>query len=196
MMNENELNENLKEEISKDQSAHTHKKKHKTVSKNPDEKTEKEMVELSNKLDESERKLNEYHDKYLRLSAEFDNYRKRTIKERADLLRTAGEDCLIRILPVMDDLERAMKSMDSSADIEAVKNGVGLICSKLKDILSQQGIKEIDAVSKEFNTDLHEALSKVPATEEQLKGKVMEVVEKGYFLNDKVIRYAKVIVGE
>lgn len=195
-MSENQNNENKKEEINQAESSHSHKKKHKTTSKSHDEKGEKEIAELLKRISEAESKLNDYHDKYLRLSAEFDNYRKRTLKEKVDLLKTAGEDCLIRILPVLDDFERAMKSMESSTDIGAVKDGVQFIYNKLRDSLTQQGIKEIDAHSKEFDTDLHEALSKAPATDESLKGKVLEVIEKGYLLNDKVIRYAKVIVGE
>jgi molecular chaperone GrpE len=159
-------------------------------------KEHKHNKELQKKLTDSETKVAELQDKYLRLSAEFDNYRKRTLKEKADLLKMAGEESLTRILPVMDDFERAIGSMDSAKEIEPVKEGIKLIYNKFKDILSQQGLKEIESGNKEFNTDLHEAITKVPAPGEELKGKVLEVVQKGYYLNDKVIRFAKVIVGE
>jgi molecular chaperone GrpE len=141
-------------------------------------------------------KLAELQDKYIRLSAEFDNYRKRTLKERADLIKSAGGDMIVRLLPVMDDFERAMSSMGEAKDIEAVKAGVYLIYSKFRDFLNQQGVKEIEAVNKDFDTDVHEAITKIPAPEDNLKGKIVEVVEKGYYLNDKILRYAKVVIGE
>jgi len=130
------------------------------------------------------------------VSAEYDNYRKRTLREKIDLLKTAAEDSLIKIIPILDDFERALVSVDSAKDIYAVKEGIKLIYNKFKEILAQQGIKEIEALKQDFNTDLHEAVTKIPAPEENLKGKVLDVVEKGYYLNEKVIRYAKVIVGE
>jgi molecular chaperone GrpE len=130
------------------------------------------------------------------LSAEFDNYRRRTLKEKMELTKTAGEDIMLKILPVVDDFERAMVSMKEAKDCEAVLDGVTLIYNKFKDFLNLQGVKEIEAVNKEFDTDLHEALTKIPAPKKKLKGKVVDVVEKGYKLNDKVIRFSKVVVGE
>jgi molecular chaperone GrpE len=153
------------------------------------EKLLAEMEILSQKMVESQ-------DKYLRLSAEFDNYRKRTLKEKTELLKSGGEETIFKVLPVLDDLERAMNAMQTASDIEAVKNGVSLIYTKFKDILTQQGIKEIESQNLDFNTDLHEAITKIPAPQEELKGKVVDVVQKGYYLNDKVIRFAKVVIGE
>ena len=146
--------------------------------------------------EQAEEKLKELQDKYIRLSAEFDNYRKRTLKEKLDLTKTAGEDILINLLPIMDDFERGIQSVNKTNDLEAIKLGMNLIFNKFKEFLKQRGIKEIDVVEKEFDTDLHEAVTKIPAPSESLKGKVVDVVEKGYMLHDKVIRYAKVVIGE
>jgi len=143
-----------------------------------------------------EEKYIEINDKYLRLSAEFDNYRKRTLKERMELIRTAGEDILINFLPVVDNFERAKKSIDSTLEIEAVKQGIDLIYKNLKEFLSQKGIKEMEAIGLEFDTEFHEALTKIPIQEEAMRGKVVDVIEKGYKLHDKVVRFAKVVVGE
>lgn len=140
--------------------------------------------------------VKEIQEKYIRLMAEFDNFRKRSLKERTDLIKSAGEDILVNILPIMDDFERGLTAMETSQDVEAVKQGVLLIYNKFKDFLAQRGVKEIDAAKQDFNVDLHEALTKIPAPAEDLKGKVVDVVQKGYCLNDKVIRYAKVVVGE
>jgi len=138
----------------------------------------------------------EYKDKYIRLSAEFDNYRRRTLNEKIELTKTAGRDILINILPVVDDFERAMASMKNSTDTSSIVDGVELIYTKFKEFLTQKGIKEIDALHKEFDTDLHEALTKIPAPKKKLKGKVVDVIEKGYLLGDKVIRFSKVVIGE
>jgi len=151
---------------------------------------------LKSKIKSYEEKINELADKYLRLSAEFDNYRKRTLKEKIDLTKSAGEEILKNILPVMDDFERGLQTIDSANELTAVKQGINLIYVKFKDFLNQNGIKEIDAKEKEFDIDYHEAVTKIPAEREDLKGKVVEVIEKGYILNDKVIRYSKVVVGE
>jgi molecular chaperone GrpE len=141
-------------------------------------------------------KFAEMNDKYLRLAAEYDNYRKRTLKEKMELSKSAGEDILINILPVMDDFERGLDHMDKAKDIEAVKEGVQLIYNKFKEFLKQRGVKEIEAKEKDFDTDLHEAITKIPAPTDELKGKVVDVVEKGYYLNEKVIRFSKVVIGE
>lgn len=141
-------------------------------------------------------KIAELNDKYLRLAAEYDNYRRRTLKERMELTKTAGEDILVNILPVMDDFERALGSIDQAKEISAVKEGIQLIYNKFADFLKQRGVKEIEAKEKEFDTDLHEAITKIPAPDKKLKGKVVDVIEKGYYLNEKVIRFSKVVIGE
>jgi molecular chaperone GrpE len=135
------------------------------------------------------------NDKYLRLYAEFDNFRRRTQKERAELLQTAGKDVIVSLLPVLDDFDRAVRHMDNAADVNAVKEGVGLIQQKFKNILSQKGLKEMQSIGTEFDPELHEAITNVPAPTEDQKGKVLDEVEKGYYLNDKVARHAKVVVG-
>lgn len=144
----------------------------------------------------AEELLAEMKDKYIRLSAEFDNYRKRTLREKMELTKTAGESILKNLLPVVDDLERALKSIDQAQDINALKEGVQLIYSKFKEFLERQGVKEINTEDIEFNTDIHEAITKIPAPEEKMKGKILDVIQKGYYLNDKVIRYSKVVIGE
>jgi molecular chaperone GrpE len=152
--------------------------------------------ELSAKTEEAENKAREWQDKYIRLSAEFDNYRKRTLKEKADLMRYANEELLKKILPVIDDFERGIQIIDKSEDIVALKTGIHLIYNKLSEFIKQNGIKEIEAMNQPFDLDYHEAMTKIPAPTQDLKGKVVDVIEKGYILGDKVIRYAKVVVGE
>ena len=147
-------------------------------------------------LHELTEKLAEITDKHLRLQAEFDNFRKRTMKEKADLIKSGGESVLINILPVVDDFERAMISLKDVPDDDAGKQGTKLIYNKFSEFLKQNNIKEIDALNQDFDVDLHEAITKIPAPDEKLKGKVVDVVQKGYTLNDKVIRFAKVVIGE
>ena len=155
-----------------------------------------EKAVLEAKIVDLEAANKEMTDKYLRLSAEFDNYRKRTLRERMELTKTAAESVMLSILPVSDDFERAMHSIEQGMDFEAVKEGILLIYNKFQEFIKQNGITEIEAAGKEFNTDLHEALTKIPAPSEDLKGKIIDVIQKGYYLNDKVIRFAKVVVGE
>lgn len=143
-----------------------------------------------------EEQLADYKDRYLRLTAEFDNFRKRTRKEREDLIKTAGESVIVNVLPVVDDFERAIKSMEDASDIQALKDGIVLIVSKFNEFLRRQGVVEIEAVGQPLNTDLHEAITQIPAPTKALKGKVVDVIQKGYRLNEKVIRYSKVVVGE
>jgi molecular chaperone GrpE len=143
-----------------------------------------------------EEKLAEMQDKYIRLSAEFDNYRKRTLREKMELSKYASEDMLLKIIPLMDDFERALQHMDTSTDSGATKNGIDLIYLKFSEFLKQNGIREIEALNNNFNFDLHEAVSKVQVAEDDLKGKVVDVVLKGYYLQDKVLRFSKVVVGE
>jgi molecular chaperone GrpE len=169
----------------------------KTEETTESEKTEKSAEEQkADELEELGIKLQEINDKYVRLSAEFDNYRKRTLKEKMDLTKSAGEKILINILPVMDNFERALQSIDAAKDIDAIKEGVHLIYNNFKEFITQNGVKEIEAVNQVFDTDIHEAITKIPAPTKKLKGKVVDCVEKGYFLNDKVIRFAKVVIGE
>ena len=155
-----------------------------------------EKAVLEAKISDQEAVNKEINDRYLRLSAEFDNYRKRTLRERMEMTKTAAESVMLSILPVIDDFERAMHSIEMGMDFEATKNGILLIYNKFKDFNKQNGISEIEAVGKVFNTDLHEALTKIPAPSEDMKGKIVDVIQKGYYLNEKVIRFAKVVVGE
>ncbi len=141
-------------------------------------------------------KLADMQDKYIRLSAEFDNYRKRTLREKMDMSKYAGENLFQKIIPLMDDFERALKHMETATDCIAMKNGIDLIYIKFSDFLKQNGIKEIESLNINFNVDLHEAVAKVPVEETDKKGKVVDVVEKGYYLQDKVLRFSKVVVGE
>ncbi|WP_228085242.1 nucleotide exchange factor GrpE [Mucilaginibacter sp. JRF] len=161
--------------------------------------TEQQQGEETSQEPTAEQKLKEElaqaNDKYLRLYAEFDNFRRRTTKERVELLQTAGKEIIVSLLPVLDDFERAFKSMDQATDVVAVKAGIELIHSKLNNILSQKGLKPMEAVGEPFDADLHEAITNIPAPTDELKGKVIDQMEKGYYLGDKVVRFAKVIVG-
>jgi len=159
------------------------------------ESQEKEQVKEEVTEPNFEFKYNEMNDKYLRLSAEFDNYRKRTLKEKMELIKNAGEDILVNFLPVVDNLERAKKSVDDAKELESIKIGVSLIYNSLTDFLKQRGIKEIEAKDTVFDLDKHEAITKIVVADD-MKGKVVDVIEKGYTLNDKIVRYAKVVVGE
>jgi molecular chaperone GrpE len=143
-----------------------------------------------------ETELLELKDKHIRLQAEFDNYRKRTLKERMELLRSASESVLVSILPVIDDFDRAMQTVNLEEQNSHIKEGVQLIFNKFQEFLKQNGVKEIEAKEQIFDTDLHEAITKIPAPTEELKGKIVDVVQKGYYLNDKVIRFSKVVIGE
>lgn len=155
-----------------------------------------EQEEKVAQLKEMEEKVAAMNEKYLRLSAEFDNYRKRTVKEKAELIKSAGEDLLSRILPVVDNFERALASIEKSDDVAALRQGVELIYNSFRDFLSQNGVKEIECMHADFNTDEQEAVTKIPAPAEELKGKVVDCIQKGYTLNGKVMRFAKVVVGE
>jgi molecular chaperone GrpE len=143
-----------------------------------------------------EQKYEELNNKYLRIHAEFDNYRKRTNKEKVDLIGSANAGVLKELLPVLDDFERAIANNEKSEDIASVKEGFNLIFNKFSSILKAKGLKEMPATGESFDSELHEAIANVPAPKKKLKGKVVDTVEKGYYLNDKVIRYAKVVVGQ
>ena len=140
--------------------------------------------------------LNEARDKYLRLAAEFDNYRKRTLREKTELIQTAGEALLKDILPVVDDFERGLDVMEQTEDMNAVKIGINLIYNKLQDFLNAKGVKAIEVMDESFDPDRHEAITNIPASSEDKKGKVVDVIQKGYALHDKIMRYPKVVVGE
>ena len=147
-------------------------------------------------LDEANEKIAELNDKYLRQVAEFDNYRKRTMKEKAELIKNGGERVMESILPVLDDFERALQNMSKDENAKEILTGIELIYNKFTGILKQNGLQKIETEGKDFDTDYHEAIAMVPAPTEELKGKVLDCVQTGYMLNDKVIRHAKVAVGE
>lgn len=173
---------------------------------------EKELQDIANQIQEEQQadntvengsqedKLKEelalIQDKYLRLYSEFDNYKRRTSKERADLFKTANQETLLAMLPVLDDFERALAAMPDDAAIATTKEGVMLIYNKLKNTLTQKGLIEMEAMGKAFDPDFHEAITKIPAPSEDMKDKIVAVLEKGYFLHEKVIRFAKVVIGE
>jgi molecular chaperone GrpE len=148
------------------------------------------------KIEELGNKLSEINDKHLRLQAEFDNFRKRTLKEKAELIKSGGESVLTNILPIIDDFDRALGTMSGVADEDPAKIGFLLIFNKFKDFLKINQVSEIEAIGQDFNVDMHDAITKIPAPAEDLKGKVVDVVQKGYLLNGKVIRYAKVVIGD
>jgi len=152
--------------------------------------------QIKDELEVMSQKCAELNDKNLRLMAEFDNYRKRTLKERLDLLKTAGEKVLVDMLPLVDDFERGLKAMETSEDVQSVKDGVDLIYSKFISFLLQNGVKPIPTENEIFDTQFHEAITTFPAPSEDLKGKIIDCVAKGYTMNEKVIRFSKVIVGE
>lgn len=162
--------------------------------------TKKEKAHKKSKVEEqlekAEGEILDLKDKHIRLQAEFDNYRKRTLKERMELLKTASESLLVGILPVIDDFDRAVQTLNAIDDESPAKEGVKLIYNKFQEFLKQNGVKEIEAKDQVFDTDLHEAITTFPAPTEDLKGKIIDVVQKGYYLNDKVIRHSKVVIGE
>ena len=155
-----------------------------------------EEEKLAQELEKANEQIEEQKDKYLRLSAEFDNYRKRTMKEKAELILNGGEKSISSILPIVDDFERALKNMETATDVAAVKEGVELIYNKFMSVLGQNGVKVIETKEQPLDTDYHEAIAAIPAPNEALKGKILDCVQTGYILNDKVIRHAKVVVGE
>ncbi len=164
----------------------TAKKEEKRSKKTPSQK----------KLEGLHEKYDELNDKYMRLYSEFDNYRKRTAKERIELQKSASREIILDILPVVDDMERAIQSFEEHQLSDEAKKGIELIYNKLINILSQKGLREIEAMGQTFDTDYHEAITNIPSPSKKMKGKIMDVVQKGYTLNGKVIRYAKVVVGQ
>ena len=160
------------------------------------ETTDQAADQIVDEIEQMKQQFDELNDKNLRLMAEFDNYRKRTLKERMDLIKTAGEKVLADMLPLVDDFERAQKAMVTSEDIEAVKEGIELIYNKFIAFLLQNGVKAIPTENETFDTEFHEAITTFPAPTEELKGKIIDCVSKGYTMNEKVIRFSKVVVGE
>jgi len=160
-----------------------------------DAATETEAVEELSAEEKLKHENSALNDKYLRLFAEFDNYKRRTQKERIELLQTAGKDVVVSLLPVLDNFERALKATENTNEVGAIRDGIVLVQTQLKNILGQKGLKEIESLNIAFDTDMHEAITKIPAPSDDLKGKVVDELEKGYTLNDKVIRFAKVVVG-
>ena len=197
-----EKNQPQEEEVLKNEEAmvdETAQTEENVADENAQEEAQAELSaeeQLANMLAESQQMVEEQKDKYLRLSAEFDNYRKRTLKEKAELIKNGGEKTLTAILPVLDDFERALKNMEASEETKAMKEGVELIFSKFQKILGQEGLQKIDTDGKDFDVDFHEAIALIPAPSEDLKGKILDCVQTGYMLNDKVIRHAKVAVAQ
>ncbi len=179
-------------------------KKEKSKAKKSDKKKKEDKEEIveekvetpEDKIEALGRTIVEMQDKHLRLAAEYDNFRRRTLKEKSEMLKSAGQNILIDILPVMDNFDRAMSSMENSDDVASVKEGIDLIYTNFQKFISSKGIKEMDAKEKDFDTNEHEAITKIPAPTPELKGKNVDVITKGYKLNDKVIRFAQVVVGE
>lgn len=147
-------------------------------------------------MDQLKADLSEQKDKYLRLMAEFENFKRRTAKERLELIQTAGKDIIVSMLEVLDDCDRAEKQLNSSEDIAVQKEGIQLVFNKVRSTLQSKGVTAMESINKDFNVELHEAITEVPVTDENQKGKVVDEITKGYFLNDKIIRFAKVVVGK
>ena len=165
-----------------------------TASENADETPQETTIEIE--LEEKKQELGELKDKYLRLQAEFDNFRKRSMKEKLEFMVTAAQDTMTVLLPVLDDFDRAKKNAEDENSAEPFSEGVMLVYDKLHKNLAQKGLKAMESTGEEFDPELHEAITEIPAPSEEMKGKVMDTIEKGYFLKDKIIRHAKVVVGK
>jgi molecular chaperone GrpE len=163
---------------------------------NNDSKENAAVDPEDDKIKKLQAEVDELRDKNLRLVAEFDNFRRRNAKERIELVQTAGKDIIQSLLVVLDDVDRAGKQLETTNDLSLVKEGISLVFNKLKAIMQQKGLKVMEAQNEDFDPDLHEAITEIPAPSEDMKGKVMDVVEPGYYLNDKLIRHAKVVVGK
>ena len=195
-INTQNSNENLSNNLSSDSEVNASSKEGETAESSSNNNSQQQIQELMKKIEALQQELKELNDKHIRLLAEFDNFRKRTRKEKEDLIKYAGEDIWKKILPVLDDFERAIKENQNTNDIDVVKKGFELIYNKFKHITTQNNLMAIDSMHKEFNADIMEAVAKVPAPSEEMKGKVIDELEKAYQLNDKLIRPAKVVVGE
>lgn len=205
MSNKNQ-NPNVEEELKNQQqntaenaqtAAESQEAETQETQKEGEEKKKLTAVEkLEKELEEAQKVIDEQKDKYLRLSAEFDNFRKRTIKEKAELIKNGGEKAINAVLPILDDLERALQNMQKAEDVKAIYDGVELIYQKFLKNLHQEGLEKMEPVGQDFDTDFHEAIALVPASSEDQKGKVLDCVQTGYKLNEKVIRHAKVVVAQ
>jgi len=171
-------------------------KKDKTASKSKKNKPKDKEVEKNSSENEIQKEDQDFKEKYIRLYSEYENYRKRTAKEKIDLITNASENVIKELLPILDDFERAIDNNKNVEDASVLKEGFDLIYSKMHKGLINQGLKPMEANGKDFDSEIHEAITKIPAPNEKLKGKVVDVIEKGYQINEKVIRYAKVVVGE
>lgn len=187
-----DLNTAAQEEDTKQEDENTAQQE----SANEEEKPLSEEEKMAQELEQAKAEIEDQKDKYLRLSAEFDNYRKRTMKEKAELILNGGEKSISSILPIVDDFERALQNMQTATDVAAVREGVELIYNKFMTVLGQNGVKVIETKELPLDTDYHEAVAMIPAPSEELKGKIIDCVQTGYILNEKVIRHAKVVVGE
>ena len=197
-MKKNQTSEN--EEILKEKEAEAAAENRETQAEpQPNEEEQAELTPeetLTKELEEAKNIIEEQKDKYLRLSAEFDNYRKRTLKEKAELIKNGGEKAISAILPILDDLERALENMQKTDDLKAIHEGIDLIYQKFLKNLTQEGLEKMNPIGENFDTDYHEAVALVPASAEEQKGKVLDCVQTGYKLNDKVNRHAKVVVAQ
>lgn len=196
-MNTKENNTPQKEEVVKNPEAETAQTQ--TEDQSNAQEAQEELTpeqQLSKDLETAQAMIEEQKDKYLRLSAEFDNYRKRTMKEKAELIKNGGEKAIAAVLPILDDLERALANMQQADDVKAMYEGIDLIYQKFLKNLNQEGLEKMNPVGEAFDTDFHEAVALIPAQEEEQKGKVLDCVQTGYKLNDKVIRHAKVVVAQ
>ena len=194
------MNSTKDENMEQEKVSNEEMEQNKSVDDIQQEETQKEELsneeKLQQNLKEAENKIEELQDKYLRLSAEFDNFRKRTNKEKAEIIKNGAEKTILAILPILDDMERAISNMHKSNDADALREGVELINNKFLKTLSKEGLSKIETENADFNTDYHEAIAMLPAADEQQKGKIKDCVQTGYLLNDKVIRHAKVAVAQ
>ena len=196
-------NNHNEEEIKQGQAEQPSGEQTETTSENKQEPNKKEdeqeltgEAKLQKELETATKTIEEQKDKYLRLSAEFDNYRKRTMKEKAELIKNGGEKTISAILPILDDMERALQNAAKTEDLDAIRQGIELISQKFHKVLGQEGLQKMEPIGEAFDTDYHEAVALVPAPNEEQKGKVLDCVQTGYKLNDKVIRHAKVVVAQ
>lgn len=193
-------NHNSQEEVLKNQEeAATENMEQPQTEETTQEQPQEELTaeeKWAKELETAQQTIEEQKDKYLRLSAEFDNYRKRTMKEKAELIKNGGEKAISAVLPILDDLERALQNMQKSDDVQAMYEGIDLIYQKFLKNLAQEGLQKMEPVGEAFDTDFHEAIALVPSPDEAQKGKVLDCVQTGYKLNDKVIRHAKVVVAQ
>ena len=196
-------NNHNEEEIKQGQAEQPSGEQTETTSENKQEPNKKEdeqeltgEAKLQKELETATKTIEEQKDKYLRLSAEFDNYRKRTMKEKAELIKNGGEKTISAILPILDDMERALQNAAKTEDLDAIRQGIELISQKFHKVLEQEGLQKMEPIGEAFDTDYHEAVALVSAPNEEQKGKVLDCVQTGYKLNDKVIRHAKVVVAQ